>query len=275
MENGKAGGKAYPNQLLHAVASLKPDILVTPANYIRAIISLSKRHSNTSSFPGSNYGDIAGWLLQDRRLLKSRKSEEDSTLFASMSEQPHDLVVVYDCGEKKWGMQHYHQEQHEAFSDAVSVPSESLGQVVFIRGFVSPSWVAVLGSKYNIDPEFFRRHMDFLSTNNDRHSFSFPSLANSSNNIFRLCVNTLVHRDNFGGQNVHSQRSEQISELGKYKIHQLGSKNVCCGDSLVREYTTVCASFSVIEQWISIYVAKTSSSWAGKTEYSSFNNVVC
>ncbi|KAB8229428.1 uncharacterized protein BDW43DRAFT_322211 [Aspergillus alliaceus] len=244
------------------MTSLEPDTLVTPENYIRAIISLSRRHSSTSSFPGRNYVDIAEWLLQDRRLLKSRKLEEDSTLFASMSEQPHDLVVVYDCGEKKWDVQHYHQEQHEAFFAAVSVPSESLGQVVFIRGFLSPSWVSVLGSKYNVDPEFFRRHMDFLSTNNERHFFSLPSLANSSNDIFRLSVSTLVHRDNFGRQNVQSQSSELPSELGKYKMHQLGSKNVCCGVSLVREYTTVCASFSVIEQWISVYIAKTSSNWA-------------
>jgi hypothetical protein len=125
-----------------------------------------------------------------------------------MSEQPYDLVVVYDCGEKKWDVQHYYQEQHEAFSTAVSVPPESPGQVVFIRGFVSLSWVAVLGSKYNIDPEFFRRYMDFLSTNNDRHFFSIPSLANSLNDIFRLCVSTLLHRDNFGGQNMRSQRSD-------------------------------------------------------------------
>lgn len=265
MEHGKAGGEAYPNGFLYTMGSLEPATLVTPENYTRAIISLSRRHSNTSSFPGSNYVDIAEWLLQDRRLLKSRKPDQDSALFASMSEQPHDLVVVYDCGERKWDVQHYLQEQHEAFSAAVSAPSESLGQVVFIRGFVSPSWVAVLGSKYNIDPEFFRRHMDFLSTNNDRHSFSLPSLANSSNDIIRLSVSTLLHRDNFGGQNLQSQRLEQLDELGKYKIHQLGSKNVCCGDSLVREYTTVCASFSVIEQWISIYIAKTSRSWAGKT----------
>jgi hypothetical protein len=173
--------------------------------------------------------------------------------------------VVYDCGDRKWEVQQYHQEQHESFSAAASVLPENPGQVVFIRGFISPSWVSVLGSKYNIDPEFFRRHMDFLSTNDGRHSYSFPSLASSSNNIFRLCVSTLLHRDDFGGQNLQSQRSEQLNELGKYKIHQLGSSKVCCGDSVVREYSTLCASFSVIEQWISIYIAKTNRSWAGET----------
>ncbi|TVY21055.1 hypothetical protein LARI1_G001254 [Lachnellula arida] len=233
-----------------------------PENYTRAIISLSRRYSSTSVFPGNNYVDLGEWLLQDRSLLNSAKPEEDATLFASKSEQPHDLVVVYDSGERKWDVQNYSQEQHEAFSAATSVSAGGSGQMVFIRGFISPSWVSAIGSKYNIDPEFFRRHMDFLSASIDRHAYSFPSLASSSNNIFRLCVNTLLHRDDFGGQDLRSQRSDQSTKLGIYKIQQLGSTRVCCGDSLVREYSTVCSCFSVIEQWISICITKTDKGWA-------------
>jgi hypothetical protein len=205
-------------------------------------------------------------LLQDRSLLNSAKAEEDTILFASRSKQPHDLVVVYNGGEGKWDMQNYSQEQHEAFSAATSVPAGGSGQLVFIRGFISPSWVSVIGSKYNIDPEFFRRHMEFLSASMDRHVYSFPSLASSSNNIFRLCVSTLLHRDDFGGQDLQLQRSVQSTELGTYKIQQLGSNRVCCGDSLVREYSTVCSCLSVIEQWISICITKTDKGWAGKRQ---------
>ncbi|KAJ5715177.1 uncharacterized protein N7483_012358 [Penicillium malachiteum] len=165
----------------------------TPDNYIRAIISLSRRNSSTSSFPGNNYVDIAEWLLQDRHILNSKIVEEDYNLFSSKSEHPHDLVVVYDCRERKWGVKHYYQDQHEVFSAAASILSENSGQLVFIHGFISPSWVSVLGSKYNINPEFFRRHMDFLSINDGRHCYSFPSLTSSSNNMFRLCVSTLLH----------------------------------------------------------------------------------
>jgi len=204
-------------------------------------------------------------LLQDRSLLNSAKPDEDAILFASKSEQPHDLVVVYNSGESKWDVQQYSQEQHEAFS-AATVPAGGSGQLVFIRGFISPSWVSVIGSKYNIDPEFFRRHMDFLSASIDRHAYSFPSLASSSNNIFRLCVSTLLHRDDFGGQDLQSQRSDQSTELGTYKIQQLGSTRVCCGDSLVREYSTVCSCFSVIEQWISLCITKKDRGWAGKRQ---------
>lgn len=203
-------------------------------------------------------------MLQDRSLLSSAKFEEDAVLFASESKQPHDLVVLYNSGERKWDVQQYSQEQHEVFSATTSVLAGDSGQIVFIRGFISPSWVSAIGSKYNIDPEFFRRHMDYLSASIERHSYSFPSLASSSNNIIRLCVSTLLHRDDFGGQDLQSQRTDQSIELATYKIQQLGSNRVSCGDSVVREYSTVCSSFSVIEQWISLYITKTNGSWAGK-----------
>lgn len=108
--------------------------------------------------------------------------------------------------------------------------------------------------------------MDFLSANIHRHAYGFPSLASSSDNIFRLCVSTVLHRDDFGGQglDLQSQRARQATELGMYKTQQLVSGRVCCGDSLVREYSTICSRFSVIEQWISLYITKTDRGWTGK-----------
>lgn len=203
-------------------------------------------------------------MLLDRDLLNFSKREEQSIPFASDTGQNHDLIVVYNSGEGKWDVQGYSQEEHKSFYAATTVPEAGLGQLVFIRGFISPSWVSTIGSKYNIDPEFFRRHMEYLSVSIDRHAFSFPSLPSSSNNIFRLCVSTILHRDGFGGQDLQSQRSDQSTELGIYKIQQLGSTKVRCGDSLVREYSTLCSCFSVIEQWISLCTTKTDQGWAGK-----------
>ena len=206
--------------------------------------------------------------MQDRGIFSSVKAkpDQDASVFDSKSERPHDLVVVYNSGDRKWDVQQYGQEQHEAFTADTSASTAVLGQIVFIRGFMSPSWVSAIGSKYNVDPEFFRRHMDFLSSSVGRHAFSFPSLASSSNNVFRLCVSTILHRDDFGGQDIQSQRSDQLDELATYKSRQLRSAGVCCGDSMVREYSTICPSFSVIEQWISLYIAKTDRGWAGKDQ---------
>lgn len=180
-------------------------------------------------------------------------------------------MVTYDSWERKWDVQNYGQEQQEAFSAATS---RSSGQLVFIRGFISPSWVSAIGSKYNIDPEFFGGHMDFLSASMDRHAYNFPSLASSSNNIIRLCVSTILHRDDFGGQDLQLQRSVQSTELGDYKLKQLGSNRVRYGDSLVREYSTVSSCLPVIEQWISLCITRIEQGWAGERQcYISFEDI--
>lgn len=205
-------------------------------------------------------------MLLDRSLLGSAPSG-DSVPFASKSEHLHDLVVVYNSGKKKWDIQQYYQEQFGAFSAATSIPAGNSGQIVFIRGYISPSWVCAIGSKYHIDPEFFRRHLDFLSTSVHTHSYGFPSLASSSNNIVRLCVSTILHRDNYVRQDLPLQRSDQSTGLGRYKVQQLGSNKAFCGDSLVREYSTVCSHFSIIEQWISLCIMKRGSGWTGRRLY--------
>jgi hypothetical protein len=207
---------------------------------------------------------MGDWMLLDHDLPNCPKKGEKAHPFASGSGETHDLVVVYNSGEGKWDVQAYSQEEHETFYAADMTPEAGLAQLVFIRGFISPSWVSTIGSKYSIDPEFFRRHMEYLSTSVYRHAYSLPSLASSSNNIYRLCVSTLLHRDGFNEQDLQSQRSEQSIELGKYKTQQLGSTKVRCGDSLVREYSTLCSCFSVIEQWISLCVTRTDKGWAGK-----------
>jgi hypothetical protein len=46
-------------------------------------------------------------MLQDRSLLNSAKKEDNAILFASGSEQPHNLVVVYNSGERRWDVQQY------------------------------------------------------------------------------------------------------------------------------------------------------------------------
>ena len=215
-------------------------------------------------------------MLHDEMLFGAVGKEGQATPFLCTSEQRHDLIVVYTSGGKRWQVQNYGQEQHEEFSETVSAPPESIaGQIVFIRGFISPSWVCALGSKYNIDPEFFRRHMDFLSAGVGGHAYSLPSLASSSHNIVRLCVSTILNRDDFSGKNLQSQRFDHRVDMETYRIQQLASTRMCCGDSMVREYSTLCSRFSVVEQWISFCIAKTESGWTGKSLTAHFPGSFC
>lgn len=175
----------------------------TPENYASAIISLSRRCANTSVFPGNNYVDLAEWMLQDRNILTGNASTAPKTPLVYTPDAKHDLVIVYCSADKKWHVEGYDSEQCQSLHGDMLIPADDVGQIIFIRGFISPQWVSSLGSKYSIDPDFFRRHMDFLSVSIERHAYSSPSLASSSSNIFRLCVTTILHRDDFGDRNIH------------------------------------------------------------------------
>lgn len=202
-------------------------------------------------------------MLQERSLLTSSAAGGNTNAFASTSDQSHPLVVVYSTGDKRWDVKHYRQAEHEAFSATERALEDDSGQMIFLRGFASPSWISAIGSKYQVDPDFFRRHMDFLSVSVDRHAYSFPPLPSTSHNIFRLCVSTILHRDHSGERDLHTQREDQNLQLATYRMQKLRSTNVSCGDSLVRDYSTLCSSFSVLEQWISVYVTKKEKGWAG------------
>ena len=98
-------------------------------------------------------------MLLDRN-LRNLPEKEQAIPFASDAGQTYDLVVVYTSGEKKCDVQRYSQEELKTFYATTTVPEAGRGQLVFIRGFISPSWVSTIGRKYNVDPKLFRRHMN-------------------------------------------------------------------------------------------------------------------
>jgi hypothetical protein len=69
----------------------------------------------------------------------------------------------------------------------------TVNQVLFLRGFSTPEWIRKIGWYYCVDPEFFRRHLDF-SLFSYQHWFSSPSLPSTSSTIVRLRVTTLGKR---------------------------------------------------------------------------------
>ncbi len=124
----------------------------TPENYARAIISLSRRYANTSVFPGNNYVDLAEWMLQDRNILTGNASTAPKTPLVYTPDAKHDLVIVYCSADKKWHVEGYDSEQCQSLHGDMLIPADDVGQIIFIRGFISPQWVSSLGSKYSIDP---------------------------------------------------------------------------------------------------------------------------
>lgn len=226
---------------------------LTPQQYIQSINAHSSRLLTSSSFPGNNYVDLANWLLQDA-----------FTLGCSPEDSQHVLAVMYDLSVNGNDPQCFTENDLNAFKTSPP-PARGRGQLLFIRGFLSPAWLSTIGSKYMLDPEFILRHLDFFAGSAHRHGYGLPSLVSTTCNIIRLCTSTIIHRDEHSGSN-HAEklskcRREQREEMLTYR-RQLRTR-ARCGDSLVREFSTINDHHSIIEQWMSICVAKSGEGWLG------------
>ncbi|KAH7116703.1 hypothetical protein B0J11DRAFT_592653 [Dendryphion nanum] len=227
---------------------------LTPEEYARSIYAHSLRSTAISSFPGNNYSDLAKWLSRAYTQPQSK------------STVPFHLIALYDLGDLTGDCSWFYNEDDINELETASRPGKDQVQLLFIRGFLSPTWISLIGSKYGIDPEFLLRHLDFFSTSPHRHLYSNPSLISTTNNITQLCVTTIFREERSpGGNNTSddmiSSRKDQAEKLSAYK--RLLRVQACSGDSMVRQYYTLDQQYFIMEQWISITIVKSGDGWLG------------
>ncbi|KAE8150034.1 hypothetical protein BDV25DRAFT_140225 [Aspergillus avenaceus] len=229
-------------------------VRVSPQQYVQSIYAHSQRSIVKSVFPGQSYIDLATWLLQsrDEHIKLEDGAQQGQEYMATL----HDMCT--QGSEQTW---HFSQD-HLAIFASHPYPEEGQGHLLFIHGFLSPQWIAEIGSKYRIDPEFFHRHLNFFASSVYRHCFSLPSLVSTTTNIIDVYVNTIIcqgHVQSMSKNHLVQHRANVPNQIAKYK--RLLSSRARPGDSLVREYTILSEQISVIEQKISISINQAEGGW--------------
>ncbi|KAL2200743.1 hypothetical protein P885DRAFT_28516, partial [Corynascus similis CBS 632.67] len=231
--------------------------LVTPDQYKQAIYAHSQRSVVSSSFPGRNYAALADWLIRPNAGAPSQEAD-------SWRQLEHGLIVVHNLDDRKLGRTRIFTSE-ETTEFTVPQPQQGKGHLVFVQGFLCPAWVAELGSRYRVDPEFFCRHLDFFDVSAHHSCFNTPSLLNTTNNIIQVHVSTILTDVGYSTTNLYddsvSHRGLIREQMSKYKRSL--QKAASCGDSIVRDYSILSDRYSVIEQRISICVAENGDGWVG------------
>ncbi len=213
----------------------------------------------SSSFPGCNYAALSYWLLRPSPGILSQDTQSGFL-------DKHRLIVLHDLDDQGPGRTCVFSKDDISML-SMSRSHQGRGRLLFARGFLSPSWVAEIGSTYRIDPEFFCRHLDFFDSSVHRTCFNMPSLLNTTNNIMHIHINTILtdampySTANLYDNSVHHRASIQ-EQMSTYKRSLQNSAG--CGDSIVRDYSILSDRYSVIEQRISICVAENGDGWTGK-----------
>lgn len=272
--------------------------IVTPEGYADAV----RRHSVLNNGIGRNYiwlsdflglnistsvyvrktapRDLKSWVVQypiagDDDIADAQESSLALTPTLSprsiLSEESTDNTGDSFAGERRSSKESSGQDErrkfisfstHKEFSASIASRNPFQSTVTFLHGYTSPAWINHIGAGYNIDPEFFCRHLDFRGPEESPISFSIPSIPSSCCYLIDLPVITIGERDDCTSSctlheaHIEALRREAAIALDAHRreikyIDQNRPKMVD-GQSMVRDYYVFDETHFAVEQRISI-----------------------
>jgi hypothetical protein len=141
--------------------------------------------------------------------------------------------------------------------------------ILFLRGQPCPEWLVYVGVTCQIDPEYFFRHLDFLSNFSSRRYFAQPSLVSASQNVIQFSYMTIGEGFSQNGENeranVDNSRHSATKEMMEY-FNDLGKRvdgSRSRSESMVRAYHILDHKHFAIEQQVSICFQQLEKGWTG------------
>jgi hypothetical protein len=225
----------------------------TSEQYAAAVEAHSELSKENTLYPGINYRQFAQFLNQPQ----SEPFRESSS--SHTGNERRVPVFVHSLSGADRNIKQYDEHVGHLKFTRDHHQASSGGQLIFLQGFPSAGWLKTIGARYRVDPEFFRRHLDFLQAK-DHHEL--PSLPSSSCNIISLRITTICKRTLvFSRNQVVQARNEALEAIRKHQ-RTLVSKNLV-GESVVRRYSVYDETTFAVEQNVTICVKRKNNAWVG------------
>lgn len=127
----------------------------TPELYARRILAFAKRSTAQSLYPGKHYSSLA-------RLLVSPYQSFGEEGTVQIAESSTGFIQFYDLDTNKSDRKVVipNVESLDDYDDETRRKQPS-GRLLFMQSYPSPHWLNHIGSKFDIDSEFFFRHLEF------------------------------------------------------------------------------------------------------------------
>ncbi len=223
-----------------------------PEDYAAEGFDYSTWCKDTSLHPGIHYRSFALFLKDRLRGPNSSTATSSKTAL-----RPHTFAALHDLAYEVDDPRRVTLFDGNSDLDqfaASPLPHNDCGQLLFLCGHPSEAWINLVGERYRVDPEFFRRHLTL-----DRHTefYEIPGPASSSQNIVRLSFTSI------GKRNPLISHSTIQPSLRDHQM-ALGNDPQKIGESTVRRYAQHGQEFFSIEQDIGICVLRRAEGWIGK-----------
>jgi hypothetical protein len=228
-----------------------------PAEYAAAILKYSSRAKESTLYPGIHYRPLAQLLTAQRPTY----ANSGASYAPRKQLRPHAYAVLHDLdipapGNPRRVVKFDNVNQLSEFVRGTNCEASSSNQLLFLRGFPPAEWINFIGSQYLVDPEFFRRHLNFLQRQ-DFHEL--PALPSSCQNIIQLSITSIGQYP--AGVFKFGHRPEALLDY----LQSLGKDQDVVGESIVRQFTIHNETHFSIEQQISICIVRRKIGWTGKS----------
>ena len=235
----------------------------TADEYKANIVSYAKPSISQALYSGAHYQKLASFLDPQHEAYLTSRSVHDTD---AGLKYPGVLYKIYQNSPPS----KVYLETSEAIdsTDVCVDPNVSHNSLLFLCGYLSPTWISHVGAKYDIDPEFWNRHASFLDADLPVSGIGSLGLPSQSNRVVQLpFMSTGAHELSEGlvNQNlIDHAREESASEMLGY-LHRLRTGRLWeDGASITRDMLVLDEHHFSIEQIGTIHVnEKPEGTWAG------------
>ncbi|KAF5003987.1 hypothetical protein FDECE_9487 [Fusarium decemcellulare] len=256
-----------PNAERHSTNADGPSPKPSPLEevYARAVNSHASRSKETSIYPGENYRRLASFLSRPydwgRASFQGGRDKigtafpfaivyqklGEGSILSPRKDSLRPAEFQRSCfGSDDQGLQD--------FRPTTSSPAD----ILFLQGAASPEWLNVIGARYGIDPEFFRRHIDMQFA---PLYFDLPALQSSSLDMVAV---PLISIGKWGvtmpsHMDINTERRESRTS-NRPMVRLVNNQPVCA--STVRQYLVLSQNYFAVEQIASVYMhTKKNGNW--------------
>lgn len=249
---------------------------ITPSAYAQAVLADSQVPSGQSRYAASHLGGLARYLHQAFEARSPSVTRANNT-WNNVSpdvgnNEPKCFVSICDLDPSTSERTQHINSIVDFEKKADSFKTSSSGHIVFLKGYPSPPWLLSIGAKYQVDPEFFQRHLGFRA--GPRKLYSHPHLPSTARNIFKLRYTTVgasvsTARTEDKRSTLKLLRAENRSYLEAFKEKLASAHELAPGDAIVRETSIHDLKHFSIEQDISVHLTSYHESWVGEWDSNS------
>jgi hypothetical protein len=218
------------------------------------VLKYGERSYTKTIFQGYIYRFLVELLRHDETNLSKEWPDLDEYALAHVSSFQVDSHLASHQSSK------YRYSQLQDLLRA-PLPDKGGGQVVFLGGHLSGSWIAALGARYEIAPEFFRHHIHLWRSSQGPVMYAVPNLPSTSMQAgIDLRINTVAASVKPLGKLSLALRRKLLPERGYYNpIISLSAP----GSTYTRGHTYLDDAHILIEQDISMTIKPCGDGWTG------------